>query len=200
MKQLLPLHILFVTILALGNSYAQASTESTAANIPTVDYCELLRNPALYDQKVIRVRTIYVRSGSDTSKFYDFRCDQSGSTWVEFDGSYASRTKGNHVRTLARMERESQPRWGRPHVTVIIITFRRADVIFVGKFEAALPAQVGKEVDFPVLTKQGTDPNNSSDVSISALKTDYAHYYHYQHVFTVQRVELVKRIDPKAPW
>jgi hypothetical protein len=98
------------------------------------------------------------------------------------------------------MERESRPRWGRPHVTVIIITFRRADVIFVGKFEVALPAKVGKEVDFPVLTKQGTDPNNSSDVSISTLKTDYAHYYQYQHVFTVQCVELVKRINPKAPW
>jgi hypothetical protein len=51
MKGLLPLNILSVTMLAIGNSYAQSLPKSTAAEIPIVDYCELTRNPLLYDQK-----------------------------------------------------------------------------------------------------------------------------------------------------
>ena len=202
MKQCLPLIILFVTVLTFGESHAQSVTKLTAAEIPTVDYCELERNPAFYDQKTIRVRTIYVRSGSETSKLYDPHCQPGstwpGSTWVEFDPSYESRTRRDQVQMLARMERESRPQWGRRHLSVIVITFKRAEVIFVGKFEAALPARVGKEVDFTNFST--SNPNDPNAASISTVTSDYAHHYHYQHVFTVYQVKQVRPISSKAAW
>ena len=196
MKQALPLVILFVAILAFGESHAQ-SMKSTGASIPIVDYCKLISNPELYDQKTIRVRGIYVRSGSATSTFHASKCEESDSTWVEFDDSYESRTASKLTRRLARMEHDSQPRSTKHNGGVIIVTILRAEVTFVGTFEAALPARVGKEHDFVDLTKS-TD--SKAGIEISSVKTDYAHRGNYQHLFTVHQVDEVKPISSKAPW
>src|SRR5437899_4318271 len=76
--------------LATGINPRQSPAPSPSAEIPTVDYCELIRHPSEYDRKVIRVRATYARSGPQDSKLYDFGCDYSGSTWVEFDPAYES--------------------------------------------------------------------------------------------------------------
>jgi len=176
-----------------GNSAIQGSATSIPPENPTVNYCQLIRNPTLYDQKVVRLRATYVRSGSETSKLYNFECDYYGSTWVEFKPTYESCTKREQLKKLARMERESRPYPKKSHPSVIIINFRRAEVVFVGKFEAALPEKVGEEKELPDLQ---LSPNNL----FSTVKTDYAHYYHYKHLLTVNCVERVKPLPLNAPW
>jgi hypothetical protein len=54
----------------------------TSAQVPTIDYCELLRSPATYDQKVIRLNVVYI-VGFETSTFDSSRCNTQTSTWVE---------------------------------------------------------------------------------------------------------------------
>src|SRR5438105_2006358 len=177
--------------LATGINPRQSSVLSPSAELPTVDYCELIRHPSEYDRKVIRVRAIYARSGSQDAKLYDFGCDYSGSTWVEFDPAYESRTDKKLVSALLRMERESRPRFRRRHSNIVLISYRRADVVFIGKFEASLPPMVGEQRELPA--------PNPSDL-LSTMKTDYAHYNHYEHLFTVERVEKVESISPRLPW
>jgi hypothetical protein len=195
-KQSVPLVILWLSLLVAGNARAQSSLKSSP-DIPTVDYCELLRRPELYDQRIVRVRTAYVRSGSERSTFNDSRCEQSGSTWVELDPPYESHTRRNLVRRLEMMERDSRPRPTKHNAGVIMITVLRAEVTFVGKFEATLPPRVGREHDFVDLDKV-TDTKTAME--LSTVKSDYAHHGKYQHLFTVQRVDEVKPISSKAPW
>jgi len=195
-KQSVPLVILWLSLLVAGNSRAQSSAKSPAG-IPTVDYCELVRRPELYDQRIVRVHTIYVRSGPERSSFHDSRCEQSGSTWVELDPRYEFHTRRNLVHRLERMERDSRPRPTKHNAGVIMITILRAEVTLVGKFEAILPPRVGKEHDFVDLNKV-TDTKTAME--ISTVKSDYAHHGDYQHLFTVQRVDEVKAISAKARW
>jgi hypothetical protein len=193
MIPLAPLQIaLTVLALAAGIIPRQTPAPSSQAVIPTVDYCELIRNPSEYDHKVIRVRATYARSGSQDSKLYDFGCDYYGSTWVEFGPAYESRTDRKFVRALSRMERDSRPRFKRGHGSVVLISYLRADVTFIGKFEAKLPDMVGEQRELP-------DRSSPSNL-LSTVKTDYAHYNNYKHLFTVERVERVKSISPRAPW
>jgi hypothetical protein len=182
---------LLALTLAAGIDPHQFPAPSPSAEIPTVDYCELIRHPSEYDRKIIRVRATYARSGSQDSKLYDFGCDYSGSTWVEFDPAYESRTDKKLVSALSRMERESRPRFKRRHSSVVLISYRRADVVLIGKFEAGLPPRVGEQRELPF--------PNPSDL-LATVKTDYAHYNHYRYLFTVERAEKVKSIPPGAPW
>jgi hypothetical protein len=182
---------LAVLTLAAGIYPHQSSAPLSSADIPTVDYCELIRNPSKYDQKIIRVRATYARSGSQDSKLYEFGCDYYGSTWVEFDPAYKSRTDKKLVKALLRMERDSRPRFKQRHSSAVLISYLRADVTFIGRFAAKLPERVGGQSELPA--------PNPSDL-LSTVKTDYAHYNHYRHLFIVEQAERVKSISPGAPW
>jgi hypothetical protein len=70
-----------------------------ATKIPTVAYCDLIRNPELYDQKVIRVKAIY-RYGYEWSELYCGDCLKEGQTWVDFDESFESCTKPDVAKKL----------------------------------------------------------------------------------------------------
>lgn len=186
---LIPITFL-ILVLITGISATQSSASSVPLEIPTIDYCELIRNPSLYDQKVVRVRATYVRGGTQTSNLYNFECDYHGSTWVEFNPTYESCTKRKEVKRLVRMERDSLP-YSKPHTSIVIITYLRAEVVFVGKFEAALPEKVGEQINLP---------DFKSDSFLSTVKTDYAHYFHYKHLLTVNCVEKVTPVPPRTPW
>lgn len=72
---------------------------SAVTEVPTIAYCDLIRNPELYDQKTVRVRAIY-RYGSEWSELYCLECLNAGQTWVDFDNSFKSRTPSSVVRKL----------------------------------------------------------------------------------------------------
>jgi hypothetical protein len=59
--------------------------------VPTVAYCDLIKDTATYDQKIIRVRAVYFK-GFESSVFYDDAC-RGQETWVNFDPAYQESTE-----------------------------------------------------------------------------------------------------------
>ena len=51
-------------------------------NVPTLSFCELVRDPARYDGKIVRLRVKYL-AGGETRVIYDKKCE--GEAWIEFD-------------------------------------------------------------------------------------------------------------------
>jgi hypothetical protein len=78
-------------------SNVRAQSQNEQSEIPTVPYCELVRNPAFYNEKLIRVRGVYVLR-EEHSNVYDPGCltnptskeiDRAlNETWVSFDGDH----------------------------------------------------------------------------------------------------------------
>lgn len=76
-------------------TYSSPSCQRSAVNvgplssseIATVDFCDLLRNPQVYDQKVVRTRAIYRYGGEDLSNLYCPHCLNAGSMRPTFADS-----------------------------------------------------------------------------------------------------------------
>jgi hypothetical protein len=75
--------------MAQGNSSQKAEEE-----IPTVSYCDLLRDPDKYDKKTVRLKVLYTR-GFEISALEDPECNSQKSTWVEFDPASRQCTKAS---------------------------------------------------------------------------------------------------------
>lgn len=75
------------------------SSASAAPEALNVAYCDLLRAPASYDGKLVRVRATY-RYGFEWSEFYCTDCSEKGRTWVDYDESYESCTKSKFRKKL----------------------------------------------------------------------------------------------------
>lgn len=99
--------ILISCILLLNFSGNPAITEevAVASDIPTVDYCDLIRHAKDYDQKQIRIKAVY-RVGYEWSEIYCPDCfNQKERTWVEFDSDFESCTKSKVVKLFNDDER-----------------------------------------------------------------------------------------------
>lgn len=76
-----------VVFVAVVFAYSSPTCQRFAVNvsppslseIPTVNFCDLLRNPEAYDQKVVRTRAIYRYGGEDLSNLYCPQCLSVGS-------------------------------------------------------------------------------------------------------------------------
>lgn len=104
-------------------------TEPTdLSKVPTVSYCELIKNPSKYDHKVVRVQAIYFNA-FERSYLYDETCETNKSptapekvpaeTWAEWDKSFVS--KGDSEE--AKLNRG-------------LMGFGRKDVTLIGKFNS----------------------------------------------------------------
>ena len=111
---------------------------SQTINPPTVQYCDLIANPALYDGKQIRLHGIYSVAGSGYSRFFSSSCPDK-TLWVEYAANYETCSGRNAINALATMRRKSGGRWARPHVSVITVRFRNAEVELTGRFIATNP-------------------------------------------------------------
>jgi len=105
---------------------------------PVVQYCDLIANPTLYDSKEIRLHGIYSVAGYDDSRFFSSSCTEK-TLWVEYDANYEACSSRNAIKSLAAMRRKSGVRWARPHVSVVTISVRNAEVEFTGRFTASNP-------------------------------------------------------------
>lgn len=93
------------------------------SKIPTATYCELVKNAAEYDRKIVRLRVIYF-IGFEKTYFYDSRCEKDSAPeapenvpaqmWAEWDKTLM--TKGDSDE--AKMNRQLNG-FGRKDVTVI---------------------------------------------------------------------------------
>lgn len=72
----------------------QPEVRQSTPEIPTVAFCDLLRNPEFYDGKEVRFRAI-LSSGFEVSALSDPACDgkEEFLTWVEFDKSVYTSSK-----------------------------------------------------------------------------------------------------------
>ena len=60
----------------------------------TVAYCDLVRNPERYNQKLVRVSGVY-RYGYEWSELYCLECTTDARTWVDFNEAFSSSTKAS---------------------------------------------------------------------------------------------------------
>jgi len=185
-----PIEMQFVTsglilaVLVVAATFGRGGPVVSVPDIPTVEHCALVANPASYDGKEIRVRGVYAVCGTDDSKFFSSSCSDSNSLWVEFDPTYQTCSKSKAVKLLAEMTRKSGVRWGRPHVTVIVADYRAAEVEFVGTFTASNPY---KQPEVPQTTESPFRPIRSNQE-----RADF--------VFKVSCVEKVKPLPQHAKY
>jgi hypothetical protein len=78
--------ITLITLMLLSFSFVAFSQEKTAGNIPTIDYCELVKNAGSYRGKVVNVKGIFM-SGFEASVITGKGCmDSKVGTWAEWIG------------------------------------------------------------------------------------------------------------------
>ncbi len=104
------------------------STPTDLSKIPTISYCELIKNSAKYDRQIVRVRAIYFTAFERTF-LYDETCETDkpptapekipAETWAQWDKSLI--TKGDSEE--AKMNRQ-------------LNGFGRKDVTLIGKFNS----------------------------------------------------------------
>ena len=104
-KYLLLLILLATPFISLGQrreSSAKAKV-STVPEIPTVDFCVLLDNPTMYNQKVVRTRAVFSRGGEDFAALYCPTCHSTGRmVWPEFDDSFDTSTRSDVRKKFAK--------------------------------------------------------------------------------------------------
>lgn len=170
--------ITLIIFLLAVSSFAQSPASSPSAEIPTVDYCGLIRNAVSYDKKVIRVRALYV-VGFEAAYLYDSACsEESGGdnrAWVEFSDSFEKSCNpvvAKKFRSLLKSSAANKYGLG------------RVEVVFVGKFDgvrqtAELKLKNGKVFKFSV---------------------GYGHMNGYDYQITVDSIEEVKSVPKKVSW
>lgn len=102
-------------------SYFSQKFVIEAEDYITVDYCELIKNPSLYDGKKVRVEATY-RYGYEWSEIYCPDCfDLKKRTWVKLDNLNESCTSKKLLKKLSK----DSPKG------------RTLSVVFSGTFESA---------------------------------------------------------------
>ena len=78
------LYLIIMLLLALPGSHPRQAKQSAAESAPTISYCELLREPSLYQGKLVRVAATW-HYGFEWSYLYHRECMSRGNkAWVEF--------------------------------------------------------------------------------------------------------------------
>ena len=98
--------LLVLVFIAFGQQYAVLSQTSQQAEIPTVTFCDLIRDREKYTDKTVRLRAVY-RFGFEWSDIYCLEClgVEKSSTWLEFadetcDGSKKIKGNGDAGKTV----------------------------------------------------------------------------------------------------
>jgi hypothetical protein len=165
--------LIILTVLLALPQHGKPSGSHAQSEVPTVDYCELLRDPATYDKKVIRVKVLYV-AGFEVAAFEHPQCDEERSTWVEFDQSESSCTDKKMRKAFNAL---FNPPRKRKKGVYEIPGPARAEMIVVGRFEGPRPCiPIGPEG--------------------RRVLTGHGHLNAYKYKFVVQCVKQVKA----APW
>lgn len=132
--------ILVSLILALIAASVGFRVNSASKDVAIpIEYCALVSAPESYDGQKLRLHGVYQVVGTGVSTFFDSACQVDKTLWVEFSRDFQSCSDQKAVKSLSEMKRKSGARWARPHVTVVTVEFRRAEVEFVGTFSSSNP-------------------------------------------------------------
>src|SRR4051812_43393690 len=77
-----PYHLYFLTAFVLFMISVQNITGQQSNKTVAVSYCDLIKNPELYDGKEVTFRGTY-RYGFEWSELYCLQCRGIGKTWLE---------------------------------------------------------------------------------------------------------------------
>lgn len=112
-----------LTTPTINSDVKDESLPLDSSKIPTVTYCDLIKNAADYDKKIVRVRAIY-SSGFEQIYLYDDRCELNqppsapekvpAETWAQWDKSFVSKGETDEAKLNRRLDG-----FGRKDVTVI---------------------------------------------------------------------------------
>jgi hypothetical protein len=84
-SQLLKQIALIFLLLIAGNFSAQSPAPSTVNDIPTVPYCDLIRDAASYNSIPVRIKATWL-SGFEASFIFDKDCSEKKDlSWVGFE-------------------------------------------------------------------------------------------------------------------
>ena len=84
---------LFMLVMGAPSPSAHVVGFSNSKDIPTVAYCDLIRNPDTYSGKLVRISAVY-RFGFEWQEFYCLDCfEMETRTWVKFDDEESSCTR-----------------------------------------------------------------------------------------------------------
>ena len=135
-----------ILIFLLSVLAVTAQEKSSFVNVPTVSYCELVREPAKYDKQIIRVRGNYLFR-FETSIFSDVDCQSSENTaWVSFDRSAEEATDPKVLEKLRSLSQASKAQLKKLKNRHIIYYFSGAvtEILVIARFDGIKPTYTVK--------------------------------------------------------
>jgi len=112
------------------------SYSSTIKQAPTVPFCELLRNSARYDKRIVRTQATFFRN-MENAYLYDPSCGgENAYVWAEFDPAYVY-TDDALKKKFDQVLCPTQP-----------CTIGRAQITVVGRFEGPTGGPYGHLNDY----------------------------------------------------
>ena len=175
--QIFKTQFLMILIFLLSGLAVTAQEKSSFVNVPTVSFCELVREPAKYDKQVLRVRGNYVFR-FEVSNFYDVDCQSRETTaWLEFDPSAEAATDPKVLKKLRPLSKKKKPRH-------IIYSFGEAatEILVVARFDGIKPT-------YTVKSQNGT----------TTREFGFGHLSAYNYRLTVLAIEDAIPFVKKAP-
>lgn len=92
MKSQILFPLVFLSLFFIPQPVSSSNTVA-AVDIANNTFCDLLKNPQLYNEKVIRTRAVFRRGGEETADFYYPDCLDTGRVALDIDNGYESCTK-----------------------------------------------------------------------------------------------------------
>lgn len=81
----------------------QIASATEGSRIQTLEFCELLKRPDLYHQKIVRIRAVFSRGGEDFSAIYCPKCSTDKTLmWPEYEDSFESGTPPKMLQIFRR--------------------------------------------------------------------------------------------------
>ena len=166
--------IAILSLLTMAAQDAKAQILKRPQDIPTIAYCDLVRDPTSYNQKIVRVKVTYI-VGFEGSIMYDLACGRKD-TWVRFEPTSETATNQKVLKKFRRLADASPERTRGSGINYPV---RRVEVVWVGRFQGIKPAQrVGERT----------------------YSSGFGHLNGFDYQFNVQRIEGVRAIPKNVPW
>ena len=168
--------ILFsVIFIAFSCLTVTAQIQKPTVEVPTIKYCDIVREPTLYDGKLIRVEAFYT-FGFEASFMYEESCaDKLGYTWISFDPEIEKTTKPETWKKYQNLTQEVFA--GQPQDRANC-KLRRLRFLWTGIFTGIKPTvKVGERI-----VSQG-----------------FGHMNSYSFKFTVREIEEITKVEESVP-
>jgi hypothetical protein len=176
--QIFKTQFLMILIFLLSVLAVTAQEKSSFVNVPTVSYCELVREPAKYDKQILRVRGNYLFR-FEVSNFSDVDCESSENTaWVEFDQSAEEATDPEVLKKLRRL---SKAKLKNRHI-IYYFGGVKTEILVIARFDGIKPT-------YTVKSQNGTTTRTFG----------FGHLSAYNYRLTVLAFEAARPFVKKAP-